>query len=216
MRTGRRPSGGVSITEMSRSPARLICRVRGIGVAESDSTSTFSFSWRSSSFCLTPKRCSSSTIDQAELLGADVAREQPVGADQDVDLAGLEVVEHRFRLGRLAQARDPLDPEGQVGEALAEGAEVLLGEDRRRHQHHHLLAVGGGLDRGPQRHLGLAEADVAADQPVHRPLGLHVALDRLDRLQLVGGLAVGEGRLHRDLPLAVGRKAWPRRVRRSA
>ena len=35
---------------------------------------------------------------------------------------------------------------------------------------------------------------------------LHVALDRLDRLDLVGGLAVGEGRLHRDLPLAVGRE----------
>ena len=144
--------------------------------------------------------------DEAQLLGADVAREQPVGADQDVDLARLEVLEHGFDLGRRAQPGDPLDPEREVGEALAEGAEVLLGEDRRRHQDHHLLAVGGGLDRGPQRHLGLAEADVAADQAVHRPLGLHVALDRLDRLQLVGGLAVGEGGLHRDLPLAVGRE----------
>ena len=112
----------------------------------------------------------------------------------------------RLHLGRLAQARDALDPERQVGEPLAEGAEVLLGEDRRRHQHHHLLAVGGGLDRGAQRDLGLAEADVAADQPVHRPLRLHVALDRLDRFELVGGLAVGEGGLHRDLPLAVGRE----------
>ena len=142
--------------------------------------------------------------DEAEVLGADVAREQPVGADQDVDLARLVVGQDRFDLGRLAQPRDPLDHEGQVGEALAEGAEVLLGEDRRRHQHQHLLAVGGGLDRGPQRHLGLAEADVAADQPVHRLIGLHVALDRLDRFDLVGGLAVGEGRLHRHLPLAVG------------
>ena len=62
MRTGRRPSGGVSITEMSRRPASDICSVRGIGVAESESTSTLSLSWRSSSFCLTPKRCSSSTI----------------------------------------------------------------------------------------------------------------------------------------------------------
>ena len=134
---------------------------------------------------------------QAEVLGADVAREQPVGADQDVDLALLVSRQDRFDLGRLAQARDPVEHERQVGEALAEGAEVLLGEDRRRRQHHHLLAVGGGLDRGPQRDLGLAEADVAADQAVHRLLGLHVALDRLDRLDLVGGLAVGEGRLHR-------------------
>ena len=143
---------------------------------------------------------------EAEVLGADVAREQPVGADQDVDLARLEALQHLFHLRRLAQAGDPVEGEGEVGEALAEGAEVLLGEDRRRRQHHHLLAVGGGLDRRPQRHLGLAEADVAADQPVHRLLRFHVALDRLDRLQLVGGLAVGEGRLHRDLPLAVGRE----------
>ena len=89
---------------------------------------------------------------------------------------------------------------------------MLLGEDRRRRQHHHLLAVGGGLDRGAKRHLGLAEADVAADQPVHRLLGLHVALDRLDRLDLIGGLAIGERGLHRHLPLAVGRErvALPR------
>ncbi len=62
--TGRRPSGGVSITEMSRSPASDICSVRGIGVADIEITSTRSFSWRSSSFCLTPKRCSSSTINR--------------------------------------------------------------------------------------------------------------------------------------------------------
>ena len=143
---------------------------------------------------------------QAELLGPDVAREQAVGADQDVDLALLEVGEHGFGLGRGAQAGDALDPEGEVGEPLAEGAPVLLGEDRGRHQHHHLGAVGGGLDRGAQGDLGLAEADVAADQPVHRPLRFHVALDRFDRLDLVGGLAVGEVRLHLDLPLAVGRE----------
>ena len=121
-------------------------------------------------------------------------------------LARLEVGEDGFDLGRAAQPRDALDAEGKIGKALAEGAAMLLGEDRRRHEHHHLPSVGGGLDRGAQRHLGLAEADVAADQPVHRALRLHVALDRLDRIQLVGGLAVGEGSLHRDLPLAVGRR----------
>ncbi len=60
--TGRRPSGGVSMTEMSRRPASDICSVRGIGVALIEMTSTRSLSWRSSSFCLTPKRCSSSTM----------------------------------------------------------------------------------------------------------------------------------------------------------
>ena len=45
-----------------------MCSVRGIGVAESASTSTSSRSERSSSFCATPKRCSSSTIDEPEIL----------------------------------------------------------------------------------------------------------------------------------------------------
>ena len=43
-------------------PASDICSVRGIGVALIEMTSTLSLSWRSSSFCLTPKRCSSSTM----------------------------------------------------------------------------------------------------------------------------------------------------------
>ena len=105
-----------------------------------------------------------------------------------------------------AAARPSRSRTGTSAQALAEGAEVLLGEDRRRDQHHHLLALGGGLVRGAQRDLGLAVADVAADQPVHRPLGLHVGLDRLDRVELVGGLAVGEGSLELELPLAVGRE----------
>ena len=204
MRTGRRPSGGVSITEMSRRPASDICSVRGIGVAESESTSTRSLSWRSSSFCLTPKRCSSSTITRPEVGGADVAREQAVGADQDVDLAVGEPGERRLDLGRPAQPRDHLDLEREAAEPLAERAEVLLGEDRRRDQHHHLLALRRRLVGGAQRDLGLAVADVAADQPVHRAVGLHVALHRLDRLDLVGGLAVGEALLEVELPLAVG------------
>ena len=116
----------------------------------------------------------------------------------------------------LAQARDHLDLEREVGEALAEGAEVLLGEDRRRHQHHHLAALGGRLERRPHRDLGLAVADVAADQPVHRPLGLHVLLHRLDRLELVGRLAVGEARSSFSSHSPSGSKAWPLRARRSA
>jgi hypothetical protein len=84
---------------------------------------------------------------------------------------------------------------------------MLLGQNRRRHQHHHLLALRRCLVRGAQRDLGLAVADVAADQPIHRTLGLHVGLDRFDRVDLIGGLAIGKRRLELDLPLAVGLEA---------
>ena len=127
-----------------------------------------------------------------------------MGPDQDVEAPVGELLEGRLGLRGLAQAADAVDRDRQVREPLAEGAEVLLGEDRRRHEHHHLLAVGCRLDGRAQGDLGLAVADVAADQAVHRALGLHVGLDRLDRLDLVGRLPVGEGGLHRHLLLAVG------------
>ena len=71
---------------------------------------------------------------------------------------------------------------------------MLLREDRRRDEHQRLLAVQRCGERRPHRDLGLAEADVAADEPVHRARRLHVLLDRLDRGALVVGLAVGEAR----------------------
>ena len=70
-------------------------------------------------------------------------------------------------LGR-AEARDVVDGEGVVLQPLGEVAVVLLGEDRRRREDQHLPAVVGGLERRAQRDLGLAVADVAADQAVHR------------------------------------------------
>ena len=201
---------------MSRSPASDICSVRGIGVADIAITSTFSFSWRRSSFCLTPKRCSSSTIKQAEVLRAHVAREHPVGADQDVHAPLGEALDRRFLLGRRAEARDVLERERVVGQALGERPVVLLGEDRRRHQHQHLLALVGRLERRPQRDLGLAVADVAADQPVHRPRRLHVGLDQLDRLALVGRLGEREALLELALPVGVGPERVPAAALRSA
>ncbi len=140
---------------------------------------------------------------QAEVLRPDVAREQAVGADQDVHLPLRVALEDLPNLSGLPQPRDHLHVEGRVGEPLAERAEVLLGEDRGGHEHHHLLAVGRGLVRGSQRHLRLAVADVAADQAVHRPRLLHPGLDRVDRLHLVGRLAIWEGGLEGELELAV-------------
>src|SRR5262249_43232098 len=54
---------------------------------------------------------------------------------------------------------------------------------------------------GPERDLRLAEADVAADEPVHRPRRLEILLDRLDRPLLVLGLPVGEVGLEALEPL---------------
>ena len=69
---------------------------------------------------------------------------------------------------------------------------VLAREQRRRRDDRGLLAVDRRGEGGAQRHLGLAEADVAADQPVHRPAGGEVVERRFDRALLVRRLVVGK------------------------
>ena len=69
---------------------------------------------------------------------------------------------------------------------------MLAREKRRRHHDRHLLAVHGGDEGGAQRHLGLAEAHVAADQAVHGPALLQVLEHGGDGGQLVFGFLVGE------------------------
>ena len=54
---------------MSRTPLMAICMVRGMGVAESVSTSTCSRMFFSCSLCCTPKRCSSSITTRPRSCG---------------------------------------------------------------------------------------------------------------------------------------------------
>ena len=71
---------------------------------------------------------------------------------------------------------------------------MLAREQRRRHDDGDLLAVHGGGEGGAQRDLRLAEADVAADEPIHRPAGREIVEHRVDGVLLVLGLVVGEAR----------------------
>ena len=72
---------------------------------------------------------------------------------------------------------------------------MLLGEHGRRDEHQGLLAVQRDGEGGADGDLRLAEPDVAADEPVHRPRCLEVFLDGLDRDPLVVRLLVREARL---------------------
>lgn len=62
VRIGCRSSGGVRIVDISRMPVRPISSVRGIGVADMASTSTWVRRCFMASLCSTPKRCSSSMM----------------------------------------------------------------------------------------------------------------------------------------------------------
>ncbi len=101
----------------------------------------------------------------------------------------------RFCSPRGAETADGVHDERILRQPLAERAEVLLGEHRGRHQHGDLPAVVDGLESGPHGQLGLAVADVAADEPIHGPAALHVAFDFGHRRELIGCFAKGKGGL---------------------
>ena len=140
---------------------------------------------------------------QAQAGHVDVTAQESVGTDENVNLARRQTLADRLDLGRRTEAGNHLDLEIQALEAPPERAQVLIGENRRRRHDRDLQAVVHRLERRPHRHLGLAEADVAAQKPVHRLLAAQILLDRAHRLQLIRRLLVGEGALELELAVAV-------------
>ena len=115
----------------------------------------------------------------------------------------------RLLLRRL-EARHHLDAHREVGEAVAEGAPVLLGEDRGGHEHRHLPPALHRLEGGADGDLGLAVAHVAHEEAIHGALALHVALHVVGGLALVGRVLEQERALELPLPGAVGVRAAAR------
>ena len=150
-------------------PVTAISRVRGIGVADMASTSTAVRSRLELLLVLDAEALLLVDDDQAEVLERDLAREQAVRADDEVDRAvGLSPAMTSLASLSLWNRDSGLDHDRELGVALGEGLQVLLDEQRGRHEDRDLLAVLDRLERRPDRDLGLAVADVAADEPVHR------------------------------------------------
>ena len=204
VRIGCRSSGGVASVDISRMPVTAISSVRGMGVALIARMSTLVFSFFSAVLVLDAEPLLLVDDEQADVLELHLLGEDAVRADDHVDGA---VGEARDRLARLLVGLEPAERahvHGESREPLAEGLEVLPHEQGRRHEHRDLLAVLDGLECGAHRDLGLAEADVAREQAVHRDRPLHVGLDLVDRLQLVGRLGERERLLELVLPRGVG------------
>jgi hypothetical protein len=148
---------------------------------------------------------------QAEPGEPGLRGEQLVRADDHVHGAVGQAGQGLIRLGLALETGQRPDLHRERGVALGERGEVLLHQQRGRHEHRDLLAVLHRLERGADRDLGLAVPDVPADQPVHRHWPFHIDLDLVDRAELVRGLHVGEGVLELALPGGIRAEGEPGR-----
>jgi hypothetical protein len=130
--------------------------------------------------------------DETEVLEPDLLRQHRVGADDDLELAGLEALARLRGFLGGGETRQAPHLDRPAFEPLGEGLEVLAGQQGRRRHDRHLLPAHGHDEGCAQRHLGLAEANVAADQPVHRLAGPQVGQDVPDGVELIFRLLVGE------------------------
>ena len=198
--------GGVSITDMSRSPNNDICSVRGIGVALMADHVHALLELLQPLLVLDAEALLLVHDHQPEILEIHVLRQQPVRADGDIDFAFRQIGEDA--LSSLA-LRNRLSISTRTGNGWKRRLNVSKCWNARTvvgARTHDLLAVAQRLERRAHDHFRLAEAHVAAQQPVHGLRILHVALDLLDGGELVFRFGEFEGVFELALPVAVGGK----------
>ena len=129
---------------------------------------------------------------QTQVLELHVLLQQPVGADDDVHAAVFKAFDDFLLFLGCPETAKDFHFDGKGTEPFAEGGVVLLCEDCGRDQDGHLHAVVHRLKSRSQGNLGLAIADIAADQAVHGTHSLHVGFDLDDGPGLVRGFNEGE------------------------
>ena len=159
------------MVDNSRKPVMAICKVRGIGDAEA-------------LFLVDD--------DEAEILEFGLFRQDRVRADHDVDITLLQPLARLLRFLRGDEAREAPDIEREAVEASGEVLVMLAGEQSGRCDHRDLLAVHRRDEGRAQRDLGLAEADIAADEAIHRLAAFEVGQDIGNGAVLIVGFLVLE------------------------
>ena len=168
------------------------------------------------SLSTTPKRCSSSITsspsfgNSTSLAAGDACRRRcrPCPAPYVVDDLLVLLV--------AAEARDHLDAHRIVLEAVAKVCSNAARRGSSSAPAPRPAARPSPHEGRAQRDLGLAEAGVAANQPIHRLGSREIADDVVDRGLLVGGLLELEA-LAEFLVIAPGcGNAWPSTTSRAA
>ena len=119
---------------------------------------------------------------QPQILELHIFLQEFMGADQQVQTAGAGGLQNAFLFLGGGEPGEHLDLHWEIFEPAAGGGIVLLGQNGGRHQDRRLLAVQNTFHNGPERHLRLAIAHIAAEQAIHGPGLLHILFDVGDGL----------------------------------
>src|SRR5690606_13306483 len=131
----------------------------------------------------------------------------------DVHIAALEAYQS-FSHGFLGlKTTEYANTDRVLGQSLAKSQKVLLGEHGSWAQKCHLAAFHDVAEGGSEGHLGFAEANVAAHQPVHHDVPFQVGKHVFDCSGLVWCLFKGELRFEGAILIARWRQGWPRGAR---
>ncbi len=133
--------------------------------------------------------------DQTQILELDVFLQQTMGADEDIHFALSGLLQDLRDFLRREEAAHHFDAHRLIAKAMAKGLQVLLRENGRRRQHGDLLAAFDGEERRAHGDFGLAVADIATNQSVHRLLALHAGEGFVDGALLVRGFLILESGL---------------------
>jgi len=120
--------------------------------------------------------------DKSKVLENNIAGNDAVRSDDDVDSAFPQKLQDFALLGRRTEPTEHFDAHRIIQHALPEGVEVLLGQDGGGRKDRHLFAFHDGFKGGPDRDLGLAKTNIPADEPIHGAGALHVDFRIGDRL----------------------------------
>ena len=169
------------MVDISRMPVIAISRVRGMGSRRQAHDVDRGSQMFERFLVLDAETLFLINDDEAEILDPDAWLQETVGPDDEVDRSIGETFKGLFRLFRRLESRQRAHSDRELTEPFGERGVVLLDQQCRRHQQDDLFAVLDGLERGTDGDFGLAIADVAANQAVHRDCAFHVAFYLVDR-----------------------------------
>lgn len=116
----------------------------------------------------------------------NVLGQKLVCADNDIDGAIFHALDGLVDLFLGTEAGQFRYTDRHVCKPVAEGLCMLFGQQGCRRQQGNLFAPHDGDKGRPQGDFSFAEADVTANQPVHRLVGRHVFHDGSDGGSLIG------------------------------